>query len=306
MMKKIDEFKEDLKERFNYLDLKYIFKEYIKNVVRKDNIFPKSAVMLNILKREEINDYKKTIKEVEYEEELDKTLINNLKNIILTIDIDSLDSFYKERIENYRSDILKIKDNYKELKKYFSKKIGGNPLNALYYLDFKEYYKHDMFLYIGNEKPENYEYKLTINPEIEDMYLIINKLIIKFEENNFHKYIISKTLDLSSRDKICFYAKDQDALSKYINFILEFSEENQDLIKKFKRPSLTLPTYNNFLGYIEGKKDRYLIDNATYLVCAIDKYLREKNIKISSLYNNEDEFIENILEKEENKLKIRV
>lgn len=298
----IDDFEEKLSSRFSYSVLKYIIEEYKNRYKEIDSIFKKEDLMLNI-----INNYKEKEdsfnleKSIENKNNLDITLANNFQNILFNTDISHLRSYEQSVINRIKEKTLKLKEDPKKMKKYFEYEVSGSILYPRYVTNAKEYYKHNMFLDLNRVKVENYEHQLILNPSLEDIYLVINKLITKFENKQIDNYVISKPIFVQLKDKIHLYAKDEKTLSDYLLVLESFIEEEKELVNKFESLPLTLPTYNKYIGYQKGKN--YLSYNANYLANVIDRELLERNIKISDIDNYKDEIIDSILETENLKQK---
>ena len=298
----IDDFEEKLSSRFSYSVLKYIIEEYKNRYKEIDSIFKKEDLMLNI-----INNYKEKEdsfnleKSKENKNNLDITLANNFQNILFNTDISHLRSYEQSVIDRIKEKTLKLKEDPKKMKKYFEYEVSGSILYPRYVTNGKEYYKHNMFLDLNRVKVENYEHQLILNPSLEDIYLVINKLITKFENKQIDNYVISKPIFVQLKDKIHLYAKDEKTLNNYLLVLESFIEEEKDLVNKFESLPLTLPTYNKYIGYQKGKN--YLSYNANYLANVIDRELLERNIKISDIDNYKDEIIDSILETENLKQK---
>ena len=298
----IDDFEEKLSPRFSYSVLKYIIEEYKNRYKEIDSIFKKEDLMLNI-----INNYKEKEdsfnleKSIENKNNLDITLANNFQNILFNTDISHLRSYEQSVINRIKEKTLKLKEDSKKMKKYFEYEVSGSILYPRYVTNGKEYYKHNMFLDLNRVKVENYEHQLILNPSLEDIYLVINKLITKFENKQIDNYVISKPIFVQLKDKIHLYAKDEKTLNNYLLVLKSFIEEEKELVNKFEALPLTLPTYNKYIGYQKGKN--YLPYNANYLANVIDRKLLERNIKISDIDNYKDEIIDSILETENLKQK---
>lgn len=298
----IDDFEEKLSSRFSYSVLKYIIEEYKNRYKEIDSIFKKEDLMLNI-----INNYKEKEdsfnleKSKENKNNLDITLANNFQNILFNTDISHLRSYEQSVIDRIKEKTLKLKEDPKKMKKYFEYEVSGSILYPRYVTNGKEYYKHNMFLDLNRVKVENYEHQLILNPSLEDIYLVINKLITKFENKQIDNYVISKPIFVQLKDKIHLYAKDEKTLNNYLLVLESFIEEEKELVNKFESLPLTLPTYNKYIGYQKGKN--YLSYNANYLANVIDRELLERNIKISDIDNYKDEIIDSILETENLKQK---
>ena len=299
----IDDFEEKLSSRFSYSVLKYIIEEYKNRYKEIDSIFKKEDLMLNI-----INNYKEKEdsfnleKSIENKNNLDITLANNFQNILFNTDISHLRSYEQSVINRIKEKTLKLKEDPKKMKKYFEYEVSGSIiLYPRYVTNGKEYYKHNMFLDLNRVKVENYEHQLILNPSLEDIYLVINKLINKFENKQIDNYVISKPIFVQLKDKIHLYAKDEKTLSDYLLVLESFIEEEKELVNKFESLPLTLPTYNKYIGYQKGKN--YLSYNANYLANVINRELLERNIKISDIDNYKDEIIDSILETENLKQK---
>lgn len=298
----IDDFEEKLSPRFSYSVLKYIIEEYKNRYKEIDSIFKKEDLMLNI-----INNYKEKEdsfnleKSIENKNNLDITLANNFQNILFNTDISHLRSYEQSVIDRIKEKTLKLKEDSKKMKKYFEYEVSGSILYPRYVTNGKEYYKHNMFLDLNRVKVENYEHQLILNPSLEDIYLVINKLITKFENKQIDNYVISKPIFVQLKDKIHLYAKDEKTLSDYLLVLESFIEEEKELVNKFESLPLTLPMYNKYIGYQKGKN--YLSYNANYLANVIDRELLERNIKIFDIDNYKDEIIDSILETENLKQK---
>ena len=298
----IDDFEEKLSPRFSYSVLKYIIEEYKNRYKEIDSIFKKEDLMLNI-----INNYKEKEdnfnleKSIKNKNNLDITLANNFQNILFNTDISHLRSYEQSVIDRIKEKTLKLKEDPKKMKKYFEYEVSGSILYPRYVTNGKEYYKHNMFLDLNRVKVENYEHQLILNPSLEDIYLVINKLITKFENKQIDNYVISKPIFVQLKDKIHLYAKDEKTLSDYLLVLESFIEEEKELVNKFESLPLTLPTYNKYIGYQKGKN--YLSYNANYMANVIDRELLERNIKISDIDNYKDEIIDSILETENLKQK---
>lgn len=298
----IDDFEEKLSPRFSYSVLKYIIEEYKNRYKEIDSIFKKEDLMLNIINTyKEKEDSFNLEKSIENKNNLDITLANNFQNILFNTDISHLRSYEQSVIDRIKEKTLKLKEGPKKMKKYFEYEVSGSILYPRYVTNGKEYYKHNMFLDLNRVKVENYEHQLILNPSLEDIYLVINKLITKFENKQIDNYVISKPIFLQLKDKIHLYAKDEKTLSDYLLVLESFIEEEKDLVNKFESLPLTLPTYNKYIGYQKGKN--YLSYNANYLANVIDRELLERNIKISDIDNYKDEIIDSILETENLKQK---
>ena len=290
----IDDFEEKLSPRFSYSVLKYIIEEYKNRYKEIDSIFKKEDLMLNIINiYKEKEDSFNLEKSIENKNNLDITLVNNFQNILFNTDISHLKSYEQSVIDRIKEKTLKLKEDSKKIKKYFEYEVSGSILYPRYVTNGKEYYKHNMFLDLNRVKVENYEHQLILNPSLEDIYLVINKLITKFENKQIDNYVISKPIFVQLKDKIHLYAKDEKTLSDYLLVLESFIEEEKELVNKFESLPLTLPTYNkNYLSY-----------NANYLANVIDRELLERNIKISDIDNYKDEIIDSILETENLKQK---
>lgn len=298
----IDDFEEKLSPRFSYSVLKYIIEEYKNRYKEIDSIFKKEDLMLNIINTyKEKEDSFNLEKSIENKNNLDITLANNFKNILFNTDISHLRSYEQSVIDRIKEKTLKLKEDSKKMKKYFEYEVSGSILYPRYVTNGKEYYKHNMFLDLNRVKVENYEHQLILNPSLEDIYLVINKLITKFENKQIDNYVISKPIFVQLKDKIHLYAKDEKTLSDYLLVLESFIEEEKELVNKFESLPLTLPMYNKYIGYQKGKN--YLSYNAKYMANVIDRELLERNIKISDIDNYKDEIIDSILEKENLKQK---
>jgi len=298
----IDDFEEKLSPRFSYSVLKYIIEEYKNRYKEIDSIFKKEDLMLNIINTyKEKEDNFNLEKSIENKNNLDITLANNFQNILFNTDISHLRSYEQSVIDRIKEKTLKLKEDSKKMKKYFEYEVSGSILYPRYVTNGKEYYKHNMFLDLNRVKVENYEHQLILNPSLEDIYLVINKLITKFENKQIDNYVISKPIFVQLKDKIHLYAKDEKTLSDYLLVLESFIEEEKELVNKFESLPLTLPTYNKYIGYQKGKN--YLSYNANYLANVIDRELLERNIKISDIDNYKDEIIDSILETENLKQK---
>ena len=284
----IDDFEEKLSPRFSYSVLKYIIEEYKNRYKEIDSIF----------KKEDSFNLEKSI---ENKNNLDITLANNFQNILFNTDISHLRSYEQSVINRIKEKTLKLKKDPKKMKKYFEYEVSGSILYPRYVTNGKEYYKHNMFLDLNRVKVENYEHQLILNPSLEDIYLVINKLITKFENKQIDNYVISKPIFVQLKDKIHLYAKDEKTLSDYLLVLESFIEEEKELVNKFESLPLTLPMYNKYIGYQKGKN--YLSYNANYLANVIDRELLERNIKIFDIDNYKDEIIDSILETENLKQK---
>lgn len=298
----IDDFEEKLSPRFSYSVLKYIIEEYKNRYKEIDSIFKKEDLMLNIINTyKEKEDSFNLEKSIENKNNLDITLANNFQNILFNTDISHLRSYEQSVIDRIKEKTLKLKEDHKKIKKYFEYEVSGSILYPRYVTNGKEYYKHNMFLDLNKVKVENYEHQLILNPSLEDIYLVINKLITKFENKQIDNYVISKPIFVQLKDKIHLYAKDEKTLSDYLLVLESFIEEEKELVNKFESLPLTLPMYNKYIGYQKGKN--YLSYNANYLANVIDRELLERNIKISDIDNYKDEIIDSILEIENLKQK---
>lgn len=298
----IDDFEEKLSPRFSYSVLKYIIEEYKNRYKEIDSIFKKEDLMLNIINiYKEKEDSFNLEKSIENKNNLDITLANNFQNILFNTDISHLRSYEQSVIDRIKEKTLKLKEDSKKMKKYFEYEVSGSILYPRYVTNGKEYYKHNMFLDLNRVKVENYEHQLILNPSLEDIYLVINKLITKFENKQIDNYVISKPIFVQLKDKIHLYAKDEKTLNNYLLVLESFIEEEKELVNKFESLPLTLPTYNKYIGYQKGKN--YLSYNANYLANVIDRELLERNIKISDIDNYKDEIIDSILETENLKQK---
>ena len=298
----IDDFEEKLSSRFSYSVLKYIIEEYKNRYKEIDSIFKKEDLMLNIINTyKEKEDSFNLKKSIENKNNLDITLANNFQNILFNTDISHLRSYEQSVIDRIKEKTLKLKEDSKKMKKYFEYEVSGSILYPRYVTNGKEYYKHNMFLDLNRVKVENYEHQLILNPSLEDIYLVINKLITKFENKQIDNYVISKPIFVQLKDKIHLYAKDEKTLNNYLLVLESFIEEEKELVNKFESLPLTLPTYNKYIGYQKGKN--YLSYNANYLANVIDRELLERNIKISDIDNYKDEIIDSILETENLKQK---
>lgn len=298
----IDDFEEKLSPRFSYSVLKYIIEEYKNRYKEIDSIFKKEDLMLNIINTyKEKEDSFNLEKSIENKNNLDITLANNFQNILFNTDISHLRSYEQSVINRIKEKTLKLKKDPKKMKKYFEYEVSGSILYPRYVTNGKEYYKHNMFLDLNRVKVENYEHQLILNPSLEDIYLVINKLITKFENKQIDNYVISKPIFVQLKDKIHLYAKDEKTLSDYLLVLESFIEEEKELVNKFESLPLTLPMYNKYIGYQKGKN--YLSYNANYLANVIDRELLERNIKIFDIDNYKDEIIDSILETENLKQK---
>ena len=298
----IDDFEEKLSPRFSYSVLKYIIEEYKNRYKEIDSIFKKEDLMLNIINTyKEKEDNFNLEKSIENKNNLDITLANNFQNILFNTDILHLRSYEQSVIDRIKEKTLKLKEDSKKMKKYFEYEVSGSILYPRYVTNGKEYYKHNMFLDLNRVKVENYEHQLILNPSLEDIYLVINKLITKFENKQIDNYVISKPIFVQLKDKIHLYAKDEKTLSDYLLVLESFIEEEKELVNKFESLPLTLPMYNKYIGYQKGKN--YLSYNANYLANVIDRELLERNIKIFDIDNYKDEIIDSILETENLKQK---
>mgnify|MGYP000897360991 FL=1 len=298
----IDDFEEKLSPRFSYSVLKYIIEEYKNRYKEIDSIFKKEDLMLNIINTyKEKEDNFNLEKSIENKNNLDITLANNFQNILFNTDISRLRSYEQSVIDRIKEKTLKLKEDSKKMKKYFEYEVSGSILYPRYVTNGKEYYKHNMFLDLNRVKVENYEHQLILNPSLEDIYLVINKLITKFENKQIDNYVISKPIFVQLKDKIHLYAKDEKTLSDYLLVLESFIEEEKELVNKFESLPLTLPMYNKYIGYQKGKN--YLSYNANYLANVIDRELLERNIKIFDIDNYKDEIIDSILETENLKQK---
>lgn len=298
----IDDFEEKLLPRFSYSVLKYIIEEYKNRYKEIDSIFKKEDLMLNIINTyKEKEDNFNLEKSIENKNNLDITLANNFQNILFNTDISHLRSYEQSVIDRIKEKTLKLKEDSKKMKKYFEYEVSGSILYPRYVTNGKEYYKHNMFLDLNKVKIENYEHQLILNPSLEDIYLVINKLITKFENKQIDNYVISKPIFVQLKDKIHLYAKDEKTLSDYLLVLESFIEEEKELVNKFESLPLTLPMYNKYIGYQKGKN--YLSYNANYLANVIDRELLERNIKIFDIDNYKDEIIDSILETENLKQK---
>ena len=298
----IDDFEEKLSPRFSYSVLKYIIEEYKNRYKEIDSIFKKEDLMLNIINTyKEKEDNFNLEKSIENKNNLDITLANNFQNILFNTDISHLRSYEQSVIDRIKEKTLKLKEDSKKMKKYFEYEVSGSILYPRYVTNGKEYYKHNMFLDLNKVKIENYEHQLILNPSLEDIYLVINKLITKFENKQIDNYVISKPIFVQLKDKIHLYAKDEKTLSDYLLVLESFIEEEKELVNKFESLPLTLPMYNKYIGYQKGKN--YLSYNANYLANVIDRELLERNIKIFDIDNYKDEIIDSILETENLKQK---
>ncbi|GEM_PF-2474526 len=298
----IDDFEEKLSPRFSYSVLKYIIEEYKNRYKEIDSIFKKEDLMLNIINTyKEKEDNFNLEKSIENKNNLDITLANNFQNILFNTDISHLRSYEQSVIDRIKEKTLKLKEDSKKMKKYFEYEVSGSILYPRYVTNGKEYYKHNMFLDLNRVKVENYEHQLILNPSLEDIYLVINKLITKFENKQIDNYVISKPIFVQLKDKIHLYAKDEKTLSDYLLVLESFIEEEKELVNKFESLPLTLPMYNKYIGYQKGKN--YLSYNANYLANVIDRELLERNIKIFDIDNYKDEIIDSILETENLKQK---
>lgn len=298
----IDDFEEKLSPRFSYSVLKYIIEEYKNRYKEIDSIFKKEDLMLNIINiYKEKEDSFNLEKSIENKNNLDITLANNFQNILFNTDISHLRSYEQSVINRIKEKTLKLKKDPKKMKKYFEYEVSGSILYPRYVTNGKEYYKHNMFLDLNRVKVENYEHQLILNPSLEDIYLVINKLITKFENKQIDNYVISKPIFVQLKDKIHLYAKDEKTLNNYLLVLESFIEEEKELVNKFESLPLTLPMYNKYIGYQKGKN--YLSYNANYLANVIDRELLERNIKIFDIDNYKDEIIDSILETENLKQK---
>ena len=298
----IDDFEEKLSPRFSYSVLKYIIEEYKNRYKEIDSIFKKEDLMLNIINTyKEKEDSFNLEKSIENKNNLDITLANNFQNILFNTDISHLRSYEQSVINGIKEKTLKLKGDFTKIKKYFEYEVSGSILYPRYVSNGQEYYKHNMLLDLDRIKVEKYEHQLILNPSVEDIYLVINKLITKFENKQIDNYVISKPIFVQLKDKIHLYAKDEKTLNDYLLVLESFIEEEKELVNKFESLPLTLPTYNKYIGYQKGKN--YLSYNANYLANIIDKELISRNIKISNIDNYKDEIIDNILEIENLKQK---
>ena len=191
----IDDFEEKLSPRFSYSVLKYIIEEYKNRYKEIDSIFKKEDLMLNIINTyKEKEDSFNLEKSIENKNNLDITLANNFQNILFNTDISHLRSYEQSVINRIKEKTLKLKEDPKKIKKYFEYEVSGSILYPRYVTNGKEYYKHNMFLDLNRVKVENYEHQLILNPSLEDIYLVINKLITKFENKQIDNYVISKPI----------------------------------------------------------------------------------------------------------------
>ena len=298
----IDDFEEKLSPRFSYSVLKYIIEEYKNRYKEIDSIFKKEDLMLNIINTyKEKEDSFNLEKSIENKNNLDITLANNFQNILFNTDISHLRSYEQSVINGIKEKTLKLKGDFTKIKKYFEYEVSGSILYPRYVSNGQEYYKHNMLLDLDRIKVEKYEHQLILNPSVEDIYLVINKLITKFENKQIDNYVISKPIFVQLKDKIHLYAKDEKTLNNYLLVLESFIEEEKELVNKFESLPLTLPMYNKYIGYQKGKN--YLSYNANYLANVIYRELLERNIKISDIDNYKDEIIDSILETENLKQK---
>ena len=299
----IEDFERNLSPRFSYQNLKYIIQEYKRRYKEIDSIFRKEDLIFDIFNRDkEIDENKFNLEKVlENKKNLDIEIANNFQNILFNTDISHLRSYEQSVINGIKEKTLKLKGDFTKIKKYFEYEVSGSILYPRYVSNGQEYYKHNMLLDLDKIKVEKYEHQLILNPSLEDIYLVINKLINKFENSNIDNYVISKSIFVQLKDKIHLYAKDEKTLNDYLLVLESFIEEEKELVNKFESLPLTLPTYNKYIGYQKGKN--YLSYNANYLANIIDKELISRNIKISDIDNYKDEIIDNILEIENLKQK---
>lgn len=302
-MVKVEDFERNLSPRFSYQNLKYIIQEYKRRYKEIDSIFRKEDLIFDIFNRDkEIDENKFNLEKVlENKKNLDIEIANNFQNILFNTDISHLRSYEQSVINGIKEKTLKLKGDFTKIKKYFEYEVSGSILYPRYVSNGQEYYKHNMLLDLDKIKVEKYEHQLILNPSLEDIYLVINKLINKFENSNIDNYVISKSIFVQLKDKIHLYAKDEKTLNDYLLVLESFIEEEKELVNKFESLPLTLPTYNKYIGYQKGKN--YLSYNANYLANIIDKELISRNIKISDIDNYKDEIIDNILEIENLKQK---
>lgn len=302
-MVKVEDFERNLSPRFSYQNLKYIIQEYKRRYKEIDSIFRKEDLIFDIFNRDKkIDENKFNLEKVlENKKNLDIEIANNFQNILFNTDISHLRSYEQSVINGIKEKTLKLKGDFTKIKKYFEYEVSGSILYPRYVSNGQEYYKHNMLLDLDKIKVEKYEHQLILNPSLEDIYLVINKLINKFENSNIDNYVISKSIFVQLKDKIHLYAKDEKTLNDYLLVLESFIEEEKELVNKFESLPLTLPTYNKYIGYQKGKN--YLSYNANYLANIIDKELISRNIKISNIDNYKDEIIDNILEIENLKQK---
>lgn len=302
-MVKVEDFERNLSPRFSYQNLKYIIQEYKRRYKEIDSIFRKEDLIFDIFNRDkEIDENKFNLEKVlENKKNLDIEIANNFQNILFNTDISHLRSYEQSVINGIKQKTLKLKGDFTKIKKYFEYEVSGSILYPRYVSNGQEYYKHNMLLDLDRIKVEKYEHQLILNPSVEDIYLVINKLITKFENKQIDNYVISKPIFVQLKDKIHLYAKDEKTLNDYLLVLESFIEEEKELVNKFESLPLTLPTYNKYIGYQKGKN--YLSYNANYLANIIDKELISRNIKISNIDNYKDEIIDNILEIENLKQK---
>lgn len=302
-MVKVEDFERNLSPRFSYQNLKYIIQEYKRRYKEIDSIFRKEDLIFDIFNRDkEIDENKFNLEKVlENKKNLDIEIANNFQNILFNTDISHLRSYEQSVINGIKEKTLKLKGDFTKIKKYFEYEVSGSILYPRYVSNGQEYYKHNMLLDLDRIKVEKYEHQLILNPSVEDIYLVINKLITKFENKQIDNYVISKPIFVQLKDKIHLYAKDEKTLNDYLLVLESFIEEEKELVNKFESLPLTLPTYNKYIGYQKGKN--YLSYNANYLANIIDKELISRNIKISNIDNYKDEIIDNILEIENLKQK---
>lgn len=302
-MVKVEDFERNLSPRFSYQNLKYIIQEYKRRYKEIDSIFRKEDLIFDIFNRDkEIDENKFNLEKVlENKKNLDIEIANNFQNILFNTDISHLRSYEQSVINGIKQKTLKLKGDFTKIKKYFEYEVSGSILYPRYVSNGQEYYKHNMLLDLDRIKVEKYEHQLILNPSVEDIYLVINKLITKFENKQIDNYVISKPIFVQLKDKIHLYAKDEKTLNDYLLVLESFIEEEKELVNKFESLPLTLPTYNKYIGYQKGKN--YLSYNSNYLANIIDKELISRNIKISDIDNYKDEIIDNILEIENLKQK---
>jgi hypothetical protein len=302
-MVKVEDFERNLSPRFSYQNLKYIIQEYKRRYKEIDSIFRKEDLIFDIFNRDkEIDENKFNLEKVlENKKNLDIEIANNFQNILFNTDISHLRSYEQSVINGIKEKTLKLKGDFTKIKKYFEYEVSGSILYPRYVSNGQEYYKHNMLLDLDRIKVEKYEHQLILNPSVEYIYLVINKLITKFENKQIDNYVISKPIFVQLKDKIHLYAKDEKTLNDYLLVLESFIEEEKELVNKFESLPLTLPTYNKYIGYQKGKN--YLSYNANYLANIIDKELISRNIKISNIDNYKDEIIDNILEIENLKQK---
>ena len=302
-MVKVEDFERNLSPRFSYQNLKYIIQEYKRRYKEIDSIFRKEDLIFDIFNRDkEIDENKFNLEKIlENKKNLDIEIANNFQNILFNTDISYLRSYEQSVINGIKEKTLKLKGDFTKIKKYFEYEVSGSILYPRYVSNGQEYYKHNMLLDLDRIKVEKYEHQLILNPSVEDIYLVINKLITKFENKQIDNYVISKPIFVQLKDKIHLYAKDEKTLSDYLLVLESFIEEEKELVNKFESLPLTLPMYNKYIGYQKGKN--YLSYNANYLANVIDRELISRNIKISDIDNYKDEIIDNILEIENLKQK---